>query len=64
MVGDTANLWQDIELRIDPDPFCTSFQISTINKKARSETPLKAKTPFKWVFMDIIPATSSKSLTK
>ena len=25
---------------------------------------MKAKTPLKWVFMDIIPATSSKSLTK
>ena len=35
MAGDTANVWKDIELRIDPDPFCTSFQISSINKKAR-----------------------------
>ena len=23
MDGDTANAWTDIELRIDPDPFCT-----------------------------------------
>ena len=29
-----------------------------------SKTPLKPKIPFKWVFMDIIPAISSKSLTK
>ena len=29
-----------------------------------SNTPMKPKTPFKWVFMEIIPATSSKSLTK
>ena len=42
---DNVNVWQDIELRLYPDPFCTSFQISTINKKARSDTPLKAKTP-------------------
>ena len=31
---------------------------------ARSKTTLKAKTPFKWLFMYIIPDTSSKSLTK
>ena len=24
---DTANIWQDIELRIDPEPFYTSCQI-------------------------------------
>ena len=22
--GETANIWEDVELRIDPDPFCTS----------------------------------------
>ena len=32
MAGDTANVWQDIELGTDPDPFCTSFQISSIDK--------------------------------
>ena len=31
--GDTPNFWQDIELRIDPDPFFTSCQISLMNKK-------------------------------
>ena len=31
--GDTANVWEDIELRIDPDTFCTSCQISSMNKK-------------------------------
>ena len=30
----------------------------------RSKTPMNTKTPFKWVFMDIIPAIYSKSLTK
>ena len=30
---DIANDWQNIERRVDPDPFCTSCQISTINKR-------------------------------
>ena len=34
-----------------------------MNKKARSKIPLKPKAPFKWVFMEIIPSTASKSLT-
>ena len=63
LVGYTANGWKDVELRIDPDPFCTSCQISSMNKKARSRIPLKPKAPFKCIFMDIIPATASKSLT-
>ena len=63
MAGDTLNVWQYIELRIDPDPFCTSCQISSMNKKAGSKNPLKPKAPLKWVFMDIIPATSPKHLT-
>ena len=46
--GDTANVWEDVELRIDPDPFCSSCQISSMNKKARSKIPLKLKAPFKW----------------
>ena len=59
----TANVWEDAELRIDPDPFCTSCQIYSMNKKAGSKIPLKPKAPFKWVFMDIITSTSPKSLT-
>ena len=61
--GDTVNVWEDVELRKDPDPFCTSCQISSMNKKVRSKIPLKPKAPFKWVFMDIIPLTAPKSLT-
>ena len=61
--GDTVNVWKDIELRIYPDHFCTSFQISSMNKKARSKIPLKPKAPFKWVFMDIPPSQAPKSLT-
>ena len=63
IAGDTANVWEDVELIIDPDPFCTLCQISSMNKKARSKVPLKPKAPFKWVFMDIIPSTAPKSLT-
>ena len=32
MSGDTANIWEDIELRIDTEPFCTSCQIYSIKK--------------------------------
>ena len=47
LVGDTVNVWEDVELKIDPDPFCTSFQISSMKKKARSKIPLKPEAPFK-----------------
>ena len=63
LYGDTANIWGDIELRIDPDPFFKSCQISSMNKKARSKIPLKPKLPFKCVFMDIIPSTAPKRFT-
>ena len=33
-----------------------------MNKKDRSKITLKTKASFKWVFMDIIPSTASKSL--
>ena len=62
MAGDTENVWKDIELRIDPDPFCKSCQISSMDKKARSKNPLDPKVPFKWVCMDIIPGTAPKRL--
>ena len=63
LAGDTDNVWEYVELRIDTDPFCNSCQISSMKKKARSNIPLKPKAPFKWVFMDIIPSTSPKILT-
>ena len=63
LAGDTENVWGDEEIRIDSDPFCTSCQISSMNKKAWSKIPLKPKSPFKWVFMNIIPSTAPKSLT-
>ena len=64
LAGDTTNIWQYIQHRVDTDPFCTSCQISTINKKARSKQSLKSETSFKWLFMETIPATPSKILTK
>ena len=63
LAWDTANAWEDIELRIYLDPFCTSCQIYSMNKKARSNNGLKTKAPFKWVFINIIPSTASKRLT-
>ena len=33
IAGDTANVWEDTELKTDPDPFCTSCKISSINKR-------------------------------
>ena len=63
LAGYTDNVWEGIYLRIYPEPFCTSCQISLINKKATSKNPIKPKSPFKWVFMDIIPSTAPKSLT-
>ena len=61
--GDTANVWEDVELRIDPDPFFTACQITSMNKKAGSKIPLNPKAPFKWVLMNIIPSTAPESLT-
>ena len=54
----TANVWDDIELRIDLDPFFTACRISSMNKEARSKNPLNPNAPFKWVFMGIIPSTA------
>ena len=63
LAGDTAHFWEDVELRIYTDPFCTSCQIYSTNKKASSKIPLNPKAPFKWVFMGIIPSTAPKILT-
>ena len=63
LAGDSANFLENVELIIDPDPVCTSCQISSMNKKTRSNIPLKPRAPFEWVFMDIIPSTAPKSLT-
>ena len=49
LAGDTSNVWEDIELRIDGYPFCTSCEIASMNKKVRSKISPKSKAPFKWV---------------
>ena len=56
--------WKGIEIRVYPEPLCTSCQIFIINEKDISKIPLNPKTYFKWVFMDTISAICSKSLTK
>ena len=58
LAGDTANVREDIDLRIHPDPFCTSCKIYSMKEMAGSKNPLIPKAPFKWVFMDIIPSTA------
>ena len=64
LAGNAANVWEYVELRIYPDPFCTSCQISSMKKKAMSKIPPNPKAPFKWVFMNIIPTTAPKSLIR
>ena len=32
LAGDTENVWEDVELRIDTDPFCTSCKITSMKK--------------------------------
>ena len=49
LARDTTNVWEDVYLRIDPDPFCIASQISFMDKKARSKILLKLKAHFKWV---------------
>ena len=60
LAGYTANVWGDIYIRIYPDNFCTSCQISSMSKKVRSKISLRPKSPFKWVFIDIIPQQHPK----
>ena len=63
LAEDTANVWEDIELRIYPYPFFTSCQISSMKTNSKSKNLLNPKAPFKWGFMNIIPSTALKSLT-
>ena len=64
LAGDTANVWEDIELRIDPYPFCTPGHISSMNKKVGSKNPLNPKASLKWFFIDTITSTAPKRLTR
>ena len=49
MPEDNENVWNEIDPSRDPDTFCTSCQISSMNKNARSKNILNPKVPFKWV---------------
>ena len=49
IAGDTEDICQDIELRIDIDPFCPSCLISLMNEKFSSKNLLNPKAHFKWV---------------
>ena len=64
MSGDTEKFWQDIGIRIYPDPFFASCKISTINKNSGSNSYVNPNTSFKWVSIEIIAATPFKSPTK
>ena len=64
MAGGTANVWKVIDIRLDPDPFHKSCQISSINNNSRSKSSLNPNTPFKWVLMETKPAISHKILAK
>ena len=46
----TVNIWEDVDLRIYPDPFCTSCQIYSINKEARHKNPLEGCLWLEWNF--------------
>ena len=61
--GDSANVWEGIEIRIYPDLFCKSYQIYWMNKNAVSNNPLNPKVPFKWGIMDKIPSAAPKNMT-
>ena len=52
LAGDTTNVWGDIELRIDPEPFCTSCKIYSMNKRAGLKIHLSQKhssSGFLWI---------------
>ena len=61
MNEDTANLWNDIEPRIYPDPFFTSCQLSSMNKKGWIQKYIETKGTFQVGFIYIIPATAPRS---
>ena len=62
LAGDNANVWEDIDLRIDPDPFGSLCQKNSMKKTDKSKNPLKTNAPFKWVIIDIIPSTAPITL--
>ena len=61
LAADAAEMWKDVEVKLSPDPFCTSCKIATITKRNRSKVPMKADRPLARVVMDIIPAPHKSS---
>ena len=49
IAGNNSNVCNDIELKIDPDPFCTPCLIFSMNKNSMSKTPLKPKAALNFV---------------
>ena len=43
MDGYNTNVWQDIEIIMDPDPFCTFCEISSMNENV-DQLPNEPKT--------------------
>ena len=49
LAGDTSKVWEDIEIRINPDPFFSSCKLSSMNKNVRSKNTLNTKSSLNWV---------------
>ena len=50
MAGDTANIWENFEIRLDPDPFFHIMPDFFHEQKIyRYKNPLNPKAPFKWL---------------
>ena len=62
MAGNTVIFFKYIELRIYPDPFCTSCQIYSTNKRLVPKTHLNQRHLLN-DFIEIIPEMYSKRLT-
>ena len=61
LAGYTDNVWEDIELIIYPDLFCTLCQISSMNKKASSKIPTGTKTSVSHLHVLISPCVVQKA---
>ena len=62
MSGDTANVWQDMEPRMDPDSFCTLCQISSI-KKGYIQEYIETKRTFQMGLWILFQKQHQKGLT-
>ena len=59
MAEDTATVWQDIELRIDPETFCLNIMPDIFNEqKFHIQKSIETKGTFQVGFMDIVTETA------